>query len=120
MIDEKFLREAKQALLKEKKTTQAQIEKCEEEERNILTGDYEKGDRLNPLAVNRQNHRSLKEDLQDIEAALVRIEDGSYNICPDCHQNIDKAQLRRGKYYVKRDAACQQSWEKTHPRKYWS
>ena len=119
MIEQTFLQEAKEALLREKKTTQDQIERCEEEERNILNGDYEKGGKFAPLAVNQQNHRGLIEELQDIEAALLRIEEGRYSICSDCNQVVDRERLRRGKYYVKRCTTCQQKWEKKHPRKYW-
>ena len=118
MVGEEFIKEAREALEKEKKTTAEQIRKCEEEELEIKSGDFERGDAFNVLAVNRQNHRGLKEKLEDIESALLRIEAGTYAICPDCNQEIPRERLRNT-YWLKRDAPCQAKHEKNHPRRYW-
>ena len=115
VADQEFSKEARKALEKEKGTVEKQIRKCEEEERS---SDFEIGDAFNVLAVNRQNHRSLRKKLEDISEALKRLEDGSYGICSDCEQEIPPERLRNA-YWVKRDTLCQMKHERTHPREYW-
>jgi len=117
MIDQAFLQEAREVLLRERQTIEEQLAKYNGQ--NIIARDFEKGDSFNMRMVNRQNHHSLKEKLEDIVAALGRIEDGSYGICLDCQREIPKARLLVA-HWVKRCTPCQQDWERTHPRKYWS
>ena len=50
-------------------------------------------------------------ELQDIEAALARIADGSYGICTDCGEEIDRARLKAYPAAV-RCLACQENSER--------
>jgi len=118
-MDSEFIQEAKTALLQEREKTKEQIQKCEEEERNVRNGS-ERENIFNPAAVNQHNHRSLEEKLDDINAALIRIDNETYGICIcGCGHEIDKERLRRGDYYVKRRTPDQKEWDKNNPRKYW-
>lgn len=47
-----------------------------------------------------------RQELQEIEAALARIRDGSYGICIDCGEEIGRARLKADPR-VKRCEACQ-------------
>lgn len=53
-------------------------------------------------------------ELQGIDAALQRLGDGSYGLCPDCGEAIDDARLRAEPAAL-RCAACQQRFEHRHP-----
>jgi len=50
--------------------------------------EFEKGGALNPWLVKSQNHRASSSLRDDCRAALKRMEDGSYGICP-CGNWID-------------------------------
>lgn len=52
-------------------------------------------------------------ELRDIEAALARLEDGSYGVCTDCGRDIN---VRRLEAYptAQRCVECQGLYEKTH------
>ncbi|MFZ5390761.1 MAG: TraR/DksA family transcriptional regulator [Patescibacteria group bacterium] len=39
-------------------------------------------------------HKALEETLEDVEAALQRLADGSYGICKHCQKEIDERRLR--------------------------
>ncbi|MCX8048814.1 MAG: TraR/DksA family transcriptional regulator [Methylohalobius sp.] len=53
------------------------------------------------------------QEIRDIDAALIRIAEGSYGICIDCEQPIDAERLT---VYptAKRCLQCQQVYERTH------
>src|SRR5688572_996402 len=53
------------------------------------------------------------EELHDIEAALQRIEDGSYGDCEQCGSEIGYPRLE-AQPTATRDIECQSNWEKTH------
>jgi RNA polymerase-binding transcription factor DksA len=62
---------------------------------NFCQGDeeWEKGDALNLKQVARQNHVHSRQMLDDITAALKRMDDGVYGICPDCGEEISEDRL---------------------------
>lgn len=53
------------------------------------------------------------QEIRDIDAALIRIAEGSYGICIDCEQPIG---VERLKAYptAKRCLRCQEAYERTH------
>ncbi len=53
------------------------------------------------------------QELRDIDAALIRIAEGTYGLCIDCEQPIG---IERLKAYLtaKRCLRCQEAYEKTH------
>jgi DnaK suppressor protein len=53
------------------------------------------------------------DEARDIEAALARIENGSYGECPDCGEDIPAARLRAFPT-AKRCRPCQERYEHTH------
>jgi RNA polymerase-binding protein DksA len=55
------------------------------------------------------------QELQDIEAALARIGDGSYGICSDCENEIGRARLKAYPT-AKRCLHCQEQHERAHGR----
>lgn len=54
-----------------------------------------------------------KSELRDIEDALVRIKDGTYNICKMCSKKIGIARLK-AKPYAKYCMNCRHLYEKEH------
>lgn len=54
-----------------------------------------------------------KAELAEIESALQRIEDGTYNICDMCSEKIGVARLK-AKPYAKYCMACRPVYEKSH------
>ena len=54
-----------------------------------------------------------KAELTDIESALERIKDGTYNICEMCSEKIGMARLK-AKPYAKYCMACRPLYEKSH------
>lgn len=53
------------------------------------------------------------EELRALEAARLRIQNGSYGTCVDCGNDIEFARLRVNPAAA-RDIECQQRYEKTH------
>lgn len=53
------------------------------------------------------------QEIRDIDAALIRLADGSYGVCLDCNGEID---IERLKVFptAKRCIQCQAMYEKTH------
>lgn len=51
------------------------------------------------------------QELQEIEAALARIADGSYGSCYDCGENIDRARLKATPE-ARRCLPCQEKYER--------
>jgi len=56
--------------------------------------EYEVGDAWNIRNVAKHNHNAAREKLADCEAALTRMEDGTYGICIDCHKEIAEDRLQ--------------------------
>ena len=52
------------------------------------------------------------QELQEIEAALARIDDGSYGSCYDCGEDIDQARLKAYPA-ARRCLPCQEKHERT-------
>ena len=71
---------------------------------------------------NNQNHTNLRLELEEIRAAKMRWELGTYGICmeDDCGIDIPEERLILIPH-GKRCAKCQQKKEKSHPskRRYW-
>jgi DnaK suppressor protein len=55
------------------------------------------------------------QELQDVEAALARIRDGSYGVCADCESEIGSARLKAYPT-AKRCLPCQEDYERTRGR----
>ena len=56
------------------------------------------------------------DELRDIEAALQRMEDGTYGDCEQCGAEIGYPRLE-AQPTATRDIQCQSVWEKTHASK---
>jgi len=56
------------------------------------------------------------QELQEIEAALARIGDGSYGSCADCGNDIGQARLRATPS-ARRCLPCQEKYEQSRARK---
>jgi DnaK suppressor protein len=56
------------------------------------------------------------EELRDIDAALARMEDGSYGICETCGGEIDQRRLE-AQPIASRCITCQSQYEKTYAHK---
>ena len=82
------------------------------------TKGYEKGDHFNPNALYTNTNGSIRQGIQDAEAALQRIEKGEFGVCLDCHRDITEARLRFSPS-VKRCASCQKKHEARKGRNYW-
>ena len=52
-------------------------------------------------------------DLQEIEAALARIVEGSYGVCTDCEGEISRPRLKASPMAA-RCLTCQEIFERTH------
>lgn len=61
---------------------------------------------------NAETNRDIRE-LQELDAARVRIEEGSYGICNDCGDDIPIARLRAYPGAM-RCITCQSLYERTH------
>lgn len=106
-IDEKTLLELKKALLEKRAKIQADLEVIGKKEKGVKD-DYatkfeQVGDRPEENASEVEMYEndlgiehSLEKDLEDIDQALEKIEDGSYGICTNCgtSQTIDMARLK--------------------------
>ena len=100
-----FHAEMREALLEERATytTQAEILQAEAEQ---LAAEREPGDvqfdeesgEGDSLAVERERDLALSAQaraaVEEIDAALERIEDGTYGVCAQCGKNIPKERLR--------------------------
>ena len=59
------------------------------------------------------------QELQEVEAALARMDEGSYGICSDCGEAIDRARLKAAPA-VRRCLPCQTRYEQAHERPQYS
>ncbi len=61
---------------------------------------------------NAETNRDIRE-LQELDAAMIRITEGSYGICTDCGDDIPMARLRAYPGAI-RCITCQSIYERTH------
>ena len=54
---------------------------------------FEKEDKFNVQAVNSHNYHQARERIGDNNAALMRIESGTYGVCVDCGREIPDERL---------------------------
>jgi len=103
--DQKFLEEVRGLLMEERATYTGQIEDlaaeveamAEEMEPGDIQFDEESGEG-DTLSVDRERDLTLSAQavatIEEIDAALQRMKDGTYGICEKCHQLIPRARLR--------------------------
>lgn len=91
---------AKLALTEERERILHQMTELGVTETGELTGDVDYGDGFADAAAATHERtevlqvvESLKSQLSDIDAALVRIEEGNYGICVKCGKDIPAARL---------------------------
>ncbi|MCX6763647.1 MAG: TraR/DksA C4-type zinc finger protein [Candidatus Moranbacteria bacterium] len=104
-MDKKQLETFKEALLKEKENLEKSLSKIARPI-DIKKGDYQttfedlgsaKEDNATEMEQYSDNlsvEVALEKKLQDIIAALKRIEKGTYGICENCHHEIDLERLK--------------------------
>ncbi len=103
-MDKKQSNEFKNLLLQEKKRLESELAKFAE--RNIHNAEDfnaqfpQYGDEYDENAAEVASYndylaleRTLEKDLQDVNGALTRIEDGSYGTCKYCKETIDEKRL---------------------------
>lgn len=105
MIDKKVLEEIKSTLLKEKESLEKDLGKLAVPVDKEI-GDYETsfkdiGNNMEDNTTEVEQYASdlpvevsLEKKLQDIIAALEKIEKGTYGICENCQQEIDLERLQ--------------------------
>ena len=72
----------------------------------IPRGDFEKGKREEQSFVNQGPHHSAREKIGALEAALERINAGTFGVCIDCGSQIQVGRLMAYPYFS-RCTACQ-------------
>jgi DnaK suppressor protein len=80
----------------ESELDEARSELSEIEKRLEYRGDYSLGEgdpAIHTWEVNFALYQRTKEKIESIEAALQRIDEGSYGICQSCGERIDRARL---------------------------
>lgn len=77
----------------------------------IEDGDAATADLLSHTSL-AESQRDVQE-LQDIEAALARITDGSFGVCVQCDREIEPARLKVHPTAL-RCIRCQEEYERTH------
>lgn len=104
-IDPKTLAELKDALLKEKEALENNLKKIarpvdikhgdfETSFENIGTDREDNTTEVEQYADNLPVEITLEKSLQDVLAALERMEKGTYGICENCQQEIDLERLK--------------------------
>ena len=91
-FDDTFLQEMKDALQKEKQQLDAELSKLKEVSYGVEVDDdvHE----VEENTVNQTLHITLEKKLRDVNAALERIENGTYGVCKYTGKPIDKERLR--------------------------
>jgi RNA polymerase-binding transcription factor DksA len=59
----------------------------------VVESGLEKGDKIVTQQVRYSNHETTREKLKEVEKAIVRLNDGTYGICVDCHKPISQDRL---------------------------
>lgn len=104
MIDDKTLAELKQELLEEKKRIEENISKTEKGRKGtdreyetafpeIERDQEENADEMEMYESNLAVDESMKAELEKIDAALSRMESGSYGRCSNCQKDIPPERL---------------------------
>lgn len=106
-MEVKKMEKFRENLLKEKRRLQKELRKIHEENYQTAIGQREVGsdenfeDHIGDAASNifdRERDLSLEQNIQDllnqVEAALKRLEEGRYGICAHCGKPIDEARLK--------------------------
>ena len=116
----KQLDELKRALIKRREALEAETHADAAKSRDDVfsetagpvadTGDEAAADLISDIE-NAELSRDL-EELREIDAALDRMDKGSYGTCSDCGGEIELERLRRGPA-ARRCFACQSTHEKT-------
>jgi len=113
-LTEEFISQCQEALEQDQK----RIEDWLKRKSNSSSGERFKGNDSPSLyrLIGRFNNRSdAEERLEDIKAALKRIEKRIFGICIDCEEGIDEARLLILPY-VKRCSPCQKKVEDSRRR----
>ena len=104
MLDQKTLEELKQKLLEEKNNIEENISKTEKSEKGTdreyktafpeIERDQEgNADEMEMYESNLAVDESMKKELEKINAALGRIEKGTYGACSNCNKEIPLERL---------------------------
>ena len=104
MIDQKIQEELKQKLLEEKKRIEENISKTETGRKGtdreyetafpeIERDQEENADEMEMYESNLAVDESLKTELEKINAALARMESGTYGVCSNCQKKIPLERL---------------------------
>ncbi|HBB37292.1 MAG: Sporulation protein, yteA family [Candidatus Moranbacteria bacterium GW2011_GWC1_45_18] len=105
MLDSKTQEELKQKLLEEKKRIEENISKTETGKKGtdreyetsfpeIERDQEENADEMEMYESNLAVDESMKKELEKIDAALLRMEKGTYGKCSNCQQEIPVERLR--------------------------
>lgn len=104
------LLDAKEHILQNVKLASTELEQLQAQENNDdMDFASMRSDSLIEQVISDQQNSELK----DIEEALLRIENGSYNICEMCSEKIGVARLK-AKPYAKFCMTCRPLYEKSH------
>jgi RNA polymerase-binding protein DksA len=105
MLDEKTLNELKQKLLDEKKRIENNLSKTEVGKKGvdreyetkfteIERDEEENADEMEMYESNLAVDESIKAELEKINAALSRMESGTYGICSNCQKEVPLERLK--------------------------
>jgi RNA polymerase-binding protein DksA len=105
MLDEKTLNELKQKLLDEKKRIEDNLSKTEVGKKGIdreyetkfteiERDEEENADEMEMYESNLAVDESIKAELEKINAALSRMESGTYGICSNCQKEVPLERLK--------------------------
>ncbi len=100
-LNKKMIEKIKKDLIKRREQILKDIEAITAKDNNKLRAKFpEFGDKndenaqeISEYSTNLATEKILKSTLRDIEAALKRIEDGTYGICKYCGKEIDEKRL---------------------------
>lgn len=91
---------ARQTLLKERATLVHQLSELGADESGELTGDVDFGDAFADAGAATAERtevlglvEALKTQLDTVDAALAKVDDGTYGVCVDCGNDIGEARL---------------------------
>jgi len=105
MLDKKIQEQLKQKLLDEKKRIEQNLSPIEKKEKGtdreyetkfeeIDRDQEENADEMEMYESNLAVDESMKAELEKIDAALSRIENGTYGICSNCKKEIPLERLK--------------------------
>jgi DnaK suppressor protein len=88
---EQALKQERRRILNEVAETEAELEFIREEREPELV---ERGQEASRKLLYERLDQRGKEEIEEIDTALQRIEDGTYGICADCGAHIGMARLK--------------------------